>query len=124
MKIWDIDPDSRERKDKENMWNAIKSGNKIIFNARQKRKNNEMIDVEVTLGPLFYSGKKMLIGIVRDITEKKKIQEDMLLQKKFYETIIENMPNMVFVKDVRELRFELFNRAGEKLLACKRDDII
>src|SRR5687767_10369307 len=34
----------------------------------------------------------------------------------FLDSIIENVPDMIFVKEAKELRFERFNRAGEALL--------
>ncbi|HXU28479.1 MAG TPA: PAS domain-containing protein, partial [Bacteroidia bacterium] len=42
----------------------------------------------------------------------------------FLDTILENIPNMVFVKDANELRFVRFNKAGEKLLGYPRQDLI
>ena len=42
----------------------------------------------------------------------------------FLDSIVENVPNMIFVKDAAELRFELFNRAGEQLLGIPRDEMI
>lgn len=42
----------------------------------------------------------------------------------FLDTILENIPNMVFVKDADELRFVRFNKAGEKLLGYSRQDLI
>ena len=41
----------------------------------------------------------------------------------FLDSIIDNIPAMVFVKDAEELRYELFNRAGEALSGFKREDI-
>src|SRR5262245_16120052 len=41
----------------------------------------------------------------------------------FLDSIIENIPAMVFVKDAEHLRYELFNRAGEALTGFKRADI-
>src|SRR5688572_4944005 len=38
--------------------------------------------------------------------------------------IVENIPNMVFVKDAHDLEFALFNRAGEKLLGVARESLI
>jgi PAS domain S-box-containing protein len=43
---------------------------------------------------------------------------------KFLDSMIENIPNMIFVKDAKELRFIRFNRAGEELLGFSRDDLI
>jgi PAS domain S-box-containing protein len=42
----------------------------------------------------------------------------------FLESIVENIPNMIFIKDAKELRFVLFNRAGEELLGYKRDELL
>jgi PAS domain S-box-containing protein len=42
----------------------------------------------------------------------------------FLDTVIENIPNMIFVKDARDLKFVRFNRAGEELLGIKRESLI
>ncbi len=43
---------------------------------------------------------------------------------RFLDSIVENIPNMIFLKDAEELRFVRFNRAGEKLLGFSRDDLM
>ena len=40
------------------------------------------------------------------------------------DSIVENIPHMIFVKDAKDLRFTLFNRAGETLLGHLRNDLI
>jgi PAS domain S-box-containing protein len=42
----------------------------------------------------------------------------------FLNTILDNIPNMIFVKDGKELRFVKFNKAGEKLLGVSAESII
>jgi diguanylate cyclase (GGDEF)-like protein/PAS domain S-box-containing protein len=42
----------------------------------------------------------------------------------FLEAVIEHIPAVVFVKDARDFRFILLNRAGEEFLGVKRDAII
>jgi PAS domain S-box-containing protein len=42
----------------------------------------------------------------------------------FLDSVIENIPAMVFVKDATDLRFVRFNRAGEELLGYSRADLI
>lgn len=44
-------------------------------------------------------------------------------QERFLESIVENIPDMIFVKDAAELRFVRFNRAGEELLGFAREDL-
>jgi len=42
----------------------------------------------------------------------------------FLDSILENIPNMIFLKDARELRVVRFNRAGENLLGHSREDVL
>src|SRR5262249_6231020 len=42
----------------------------------------------------------------------------------FLDSIVENLPNMVFVKEAGELRFRQMNRAGEELLGVSRADLV
>jgi PAS domain S-box-containing protein len=42
----------------------------------------------------------------------------------FLDSIVENIPNMILVKDARELRFVRFNQAGEELIGVNRKDLI
>jgi len=42
----------------------------------------------------------------------------------FLDAIVENIPDMVFVKDARTLRYERFNRAGELLLDRSREELL
>jgi len=40
------------------------------------------------------------------------------------DSIVEHIPNMVFLKDAAELRFVLFNEAGERLLGWQRSELL
>ena len=42
----------------------------------------------------------------------------------FLRSIIEHLPDMIFVKDASDLRFVRFNRAGEELLGYSREELI
>jgi PAS domain S-box-containing protein len=42
----------------------------------------------------------------------------------FVHSILENIPDMIFVKDANDLRFALFNRAGEELLGYQREELL
>jgi PAS domain S-box-containing protein len=51
--------------------------------------------------------------------------EDPLVQANlFLEAVIENLPNMIFVKDAERLAFVRFNRAGEELLGVSRAELL
>ena len=42
----------------------------------------------------------------------------------FLDSIMENLPHMIFVKDAKDLHFVRFNRAGEELLGYSREELI
>src|SRR6266542_1676134 len=47
--------------------------------------------------------------------------ERLHMANRFLDSIVENIPNMIFVKDAEHLRFDRINRAGEELLGVSRD---
>ena len=50
--------------------------------------------------------------------------QDPVAQLSFLDSIIENIPAMVFVKEAADLRFVRFNRAGEELLGYDRSELL
>ncbi|MBI5539755.1 MAG: response regulator [Bacteroidia bacterium] len=56
--------------------------------------------------------------------ERKKAVEELQKREEFLTTIIDNIPNMIFMKDAKELKFVRFNKAGENLLGVKSEEII
>lgn len=60
---------------------------------------------------------------LRHKRRESKLREQ-LLESRFAESVLDNIPTMVFAKDARDLRFLLFNRAGEQLLGLPRSELI
>jgi two-component system cell cycle sensor histidine kinase/response regulator CckA len=68
-----------------------------------------------------------IIGVLctyEDVTERKRAEEAVRSSEQFLDSIVENIPDMIFVKDASDLRFVRFNRAGERLLGQSRDDLM
>ena len=89
--------------------------------ATGKKKDGSSFPQELSLTALDNGG---LICVVRDITERKQAEEELHRMNAFLDSIVENIPNMIFIKDAGELRFVLFNKAGEDLLGNSREDLI
>jgi len=74
---------------------------------------------------IYEEGKlKGATGIIYNITERKRSEEEMHRMNTFLDSIVENIPNMIFLKDAKDLRFVRFNRAGEDLLGYSRNDLL
>ena len=66
----------------------------------------------------------VIYAMARDSTASKQAQDEIRGSERFLNSVLENLPNMVFVKDAEELRFVRFNQAGEKLLGTSREALI
>ena len=53
-----------------------------------------------------------------------KTEGELRRTRTFLDTVVENIPAMLFVKDARDHRFVLLNRAGEELLGVSREAVI
>jgi PAS domain S-box-containing protein len=60
----------------------------------------------------------------REIARRQQTEQALVASQSFLDSIVENIPNMIFVKEAGELRFERINRAGEQLLGVKRADLV
>jgi PAS domain S-box-containing protein len=67
------------------------------------------------------SGKVLYYeGTVEDISERHRAEIALRENEIFLNSVIENIPNMIFVKEAKDLRFVRFNKAGEELLGFTR----
>lgn len=67
-----------------------------------------------------------IFAVARDVTEAKHAEaslQEVQEANQFLDAIVENIPNMVFVKEAERLAFVRFNRAGEELLGVPRADL-
>lgn len=55
-----------------------------------------------------------------DITERKRAERELERTRSFLDTIIENVPSPIIVKNISDLRYLLINRAAEKYLGVDR----
>lgn len=96
------------------------------------RKDNTCFPAEYWSHPLRDNGK--LIGSVvtfLDISERKEAEQKLERShqalrnnERFLDSIINQIPNMVFIKEAKELRFVRLNKAGEELLGVSAEEMI
>jgi PAS domain S-box-containing protein len=55
---------------------------------------------------------------------RKQVVEELYRTNELLTSIVENIPNMIFLKDAKDLRFVRFNQAGEDLLGYSREDLL
>ncbi len=65
-----------------------------------------------------------LLSVARDITEVKNAEAKLTAANRFLDSLIENLPIMIFIKDARTLCYVRQNRAALELLGLTQDDVI
>ncbi len=61
---------------------------------------------------------------ISDITDIRLAEEALRENERFLTNIVEQIPDMIFVKDARDLRFVRLNKAGEDLLGYSRAEML
>ena len=72
---------------------------------------------------LFNKLEKKVSDLQNEIRERTRVQEELRQNKEFLDAVVNNIPDMIFVKDARDLRFVMFNTAGEELLGYSRNEV-
>jgi PAS domain S-box-containing protein len=65
-----------------------------------------------------------IAGIASDVTKRKRAEEEIREARSFLNSVVENIPHMIFIKDARDLRFIQINHTGEKILGLSRNDLV
>lgn len=99
MYVFDIDPDADERKDKEFIWLSDSFQEKTSIEVRHRRKDGSIYDAEVTLGSVIINGGRKILALARNITEKKKTEQQLIHSEKYVRQLFNAIPDMVFTLD-------------------------
>lgn len=99
------------------------SGGVLIFESMHIKKNGEHFPIESSARTFEIAGEKFYQAVIRDITERKKAEGEIVRQKQFIRQIIDSDPNLIFVKDA-DGRFLLANEALAKSYGQTIDSII
>lgn len=96
----------------------------VHYKIEKKRFSGETKIYETILSPIITNGKITgLMGISRDITPVEKMKERILIQNAQLFSIIDNMPFLIYMKDL-DGRVIACNSRLEKHLGIARDEII
>jgi PAS domain S-box-containing protein len=117
-----VHPDDRERTAAEAASLTNAGYETISFENRYRCKDGSYRDMLWVATSL--PEEELIYATGRDITERKRAQEELRSSERFLDSVLENLPNMVFVKDADELRFVRVNRAEEELVGSPREDLL
>ncbi|MBU1775589.1 MAG: PAS domain S-box protein, partial [Gammaproteobacteria bacterium] len=88
-----------------------------------KRKDGTIFYADINATPMTAKGTSFLLGVFRDITERKQAERALQESEYFLNTLLNAIPVPVFYKD-REGRYLGFNNAYETFFGATRDQLI
>ena len=92
--------------------------------SRHVKADGSLMEVVVFACKLPYAGHSACICSVVDLTDRNRAMDEVRRVQTFLDTIIENVPSNIVVKELPSLRYLLVNRAGEKYFQLPREKMI
>lgn len=79
------------------------------------RIDGNVVDVEVGAIPMTYSGQDAVLVVVRDITERRRSQEELWQSERRYRLLAENMADVVWILDSNTMHFLYVSPSVERM---------
>jgi PAS domain S-box-containing protein len=86
------------------------------------RLDGTVIDVEVTAAPIMWEGRPAMQVVFRDITERKRMEEELKASEERYRDLFENANDGIYILD-RAGRIVSFNRKAEELTGYTFEEV-
>ncbi len=87
------------------------------------RKDGTCFDIEVTGTDFEYRGRRHLLAIVRDISDRKKAQHALQLSEERYRSVVQNAMDAIFIADRRGTILS-WNIGAQRIYGYEPDEII
>lgn len=90
---------------------ALKRNKHVNIETELRHKDGHIIFTDIIIVPIHYNNQMAIMNIVRDISERKKAEKDIADEKILLRTLIDNIPDLIYVKDT----------SGRKIISNKAD---
>ena len=108
LRVIDVDSDCTRPEQWQAVWNGLKAQKTMTFESRHKASDGHFFPVEINANYFEFSGQAYVLGLVRDVTERKQVEEQ--IRNLAYFDALTRLPN----------RRLLMDRLGHALVASDR----
>lgn len=113
LSVSDIDPEAPFNDKIKHFWEGDYGGDSLLIESRHVRKDGSDFPIEVRLGAIDLPQGRLVMAVARDISERKRAQQQLQREKSLSAQIIKSMPGLFYVFDER--RFVEWNPLWEKV---------
>jgi diguanylate cyclase (GGDEF)-like protein/PAS domain S-box-containing protein len=116
LRLPDVDAHTSSQSAWTDLWARVKEQGSIIFESCHLDAHGREIPVEVSATFIHFEGREYVIGLVRDVTERKRAEESLRSQERFISAIADASPALVYVFDL-DISSNIYVNSGiEQLL--------
>ncbi len=123
LTVLDVEAAVKSNEDLEEVWKSIRSRKPITFEGRHRRKNGTTFPVEVRLGRLELGNDIFLLGLARDISDRKLAEDAAAREQERLKFIFDSLPIGICLNrmhpDGRETR--MINDAHLRMAGIRRE---
>lgn len=107
---------------RENLRKISTTDQRTVFETEHRTRDGRRLPLEVSACPVTYQGKRAVLSVERDITDRKEVEKKLVRREQNYRNLFFNSPNAYLI--LAEGRFIDCNRAAATLLGCDCAHII
>ena len=99
----------------------------LTFETVHQRKNGSLLPTEVSARLIQWDGQPAVMSICRDITDRKRVEEELALQRNQLQFLMQYIPDLIWLKDTNGVylncnsKFERFFGSSEAAIVGKTD---
>jgi len=103
---------------------AFESREGVIFEAVHRKKNGEEFPVEISARLIDISGETFIQNSIRDISEKKKIVEELEFSQTLLQKVFDSLEEAIFLINPIERKIENVNHAAIKTFGYEKEELL
>ncbi len=111
MRVVDIDHDNKTETDWRKYWNLTKEKHTVTFESQHSHTSGKPIPVEINANYFEFDGKPYILGLARDITERKQAEEQ--IRQLAYFDPLTGLPNRRLLMDRLRQAMKISQRGRE-----------
>jgi diguanylate cyclase (GGDEF)-like protein/PAS domain S-box-containing protein len=123
LQVIDVDGEDSTDEDWALAWANARDQGSVIFESIHVDIKGKQIPVEINATYIEFEESEYVLGLVRDLTERKKVEESIRSQQLFISAIAETSPALIYVYDLDKQSNVYSNSGVERLLGYSVEEI-
>ncbi len=112
LSLSDVDPNFETEQHAQKLWEGLSAGKTLTTESSHRRKDGSLFPVEIHIGKLEIGGQPAILGIARDISERKQAEEEIKEHQVFLQNALDALTHPFYIIDANDYTIKLSNKAS------------